>query len=124
MTTEKPTDGEILSNVLDALNLSANKLSVKMGYKSPSSIYNILDDEHYSKISLDFANKLVELFGNVNFLYLTQGKEPILIERGMAIGQKNFLNNDQPSYNDVPGYLEEIRDLLKIVVNHITKDEV
>lgn len=113
MESIKPTDGEILSNVLNSLNLTANKLSVKMGYKSANSVYNIIDENHQAKITIKFAEKLVELYPQVNFLYVTQGKEPVLLNNGMSIGQSNLFNNERPSFDDIPGVLFEIRDLLK-----------
>ena len=112
---------EIMSNVLEALDISANKLATRIGYKSTSSIYNVMDDTSPAKITLEMAEAIVEQYPKVNFLYLTRGEDPILLERGPAIGQSNFFDHDKPSYDDVPGTLVDIKNLLSEVLDHLKK---
>lgn len=104
------TDGEILSNILEELNYSANKFAIKLGYKSSSSIYHILNGEN--NISTDMAKNIVEVFPKVNFLYVTMGELPILLDNSHSIGQNNFFESNKATFDQIPQVLKNIEDLL------------
>ncbi|MCB0448245.1 MAG: hypothetical protein KDD03_12200 [Gelidibacter sp.] len=70
------------------------------------------------------ANKAVDVFPQLNFLYLTRGQEPIVLDRGTSIGQANFFNSQGPTYNDVPQTLKDIKDLLSKVLDHLKQDKL
>lgn len=119
MGKDKPSDAEILSNVLQALDITANKLAVKAEYKSASSVYHILNGEN--NISSQFAEKVVELYPQVNILYLIRGEEPIILDRGPSIGQSNFYNHNKASYDQLPQTLKNIELLLVKLLEEIKK---
>jgi transcriptional regulator with XRE-family HTH domain len=110
-------DKEILSNILEALDITANKLATKMGYASASSIYHILNGDN--KISMDMAKKLVEIYPQVNYLYVTLGEEPILLGRSESRGQGNLFYKDRASFDEVPQTLLEIKELLKKILEKL-----
>lgn len=123
MGSDKPTDDVILSNILEALDISANKLSTKMGYKSTNSIYQILDPERGPGISLNFANKLVEVYPRVNFLYATKGELPVLLDGGHAQAQSNFLGTEMHQQDYITSNIVEIKDLLKQILFEMKKNK-
>lgn len=117
MGSEKISDAEILSNVLNALDITANKLAVKAEYKSASTVYHVLNGEN--NISTAMAEKIVELYPQVNILYLIRGEEPIILDRGKSIGQANFFGNEKASYDTVPQTLLDIKELLQDVLQEL-----
>lgn len=107
-TTEK-SDAELLRDVIEALDITAAKLADKTGYKSPASIYHILNGQN--NITVSMAKNICSAYPEVNFLYLTLGKLPILITNQEQ--QYQALNFDEkPLLQDIPQLLKDIRDLL------------
>lgn len=107
--TEKKPDSELLQDVLEALDISALKLANKTGYKSPSSIYHILNGQN--SITVDMAKNICSAYPEVNFLYLTLGKLPVILNQE----QQKFQGldfDDIPRLEDIPSLLKDIRDLL------------
>lgn len=121
-TEDKLTDDVILANVLEALDVSANKFAKKLEYKSSATIYHVLNG--VNGISTEMANKAVDVYPQLNFLYLTRGQEPIILDRGTSVGQANFFNTKGPTYNDVPQTLKDIKDLLSEVLDHLKQDRL
>lgn len=112
---KKISDSEILSNVLETIRYAAPEFSEKLGYKSPSSIYNVIKENGGAKISIAMAERIVEVFPEVNYLYLTRGQKPILVNKDASIGQSHILgwNKNEPTFNDIPKTLKSIEALLK-----------
>lgn len=106
------TDAEIMSKLLETLDISANKLATKLEYKSASSIYHVLDDNEPNKITSKMAEKIVEIYPRVNFMFLTRGEEPVLLEHSFAKGQANLFGIPGASFDDVPQTLKNIETLL------------
>lgn len=98
----KLTDAEILQSILKELRYQAAVFSKKLEYSSSSSIYHILNGQN--NISKKMADNIVKHFPEVNYLYITKGELPILLDKSKEIGQSNFFNNDI-----------QMHDLLKIV---------
>ncbi|MGA9324794.1 MAG: hypothetical protein WBV47_01995, partial [Salegentibacter sp.] len=70
MTTSQPgqNDGKRLQTVLDSLYISANKMANLLEYKSPASIYHVLEGRN--KLSSDMIEKIIKKFPSVNYKYL------------------------------------------------------
>lgn len=113
----KLEDSVILSNILNALDISANKMATRLRYASPSSIYHILNGTN--SISTDMANKIVDMYPRVNFLYVTRGEDPILLDGPEIRGQSNFFNDGRARFDDVPETLVEIKNLLQEILNRM-----
>lgn len=103
------SDGEILQNVLNELQITAYQLSQKTGYKSPTSIYHIING--INSITLEMAKNICAVYPQVNFLYLTLGKEPVLLNQKQQEYQ-NLDFEEVPRFEDIPELLKDIRDLL------------
>lgn len=113
---KKLSDSEIMSQLLDALRYKAPEFADKLGYKSSASIYNVIKEFGGAKITKKMANKIVELFPNVNMLFLVKGELPILVDNSKAKAQQNILGfgkNSQAGFDDVPGILKEMLEVLK-----------
>lgn len=76
-TNTRPTDAEIMQNIIDALDITAAKLADKSGYKSKSSIYHVVNG--INSITIDMAKKICKAYPEINFAYITTGNLPILI---------------------------------------------
>jgi hypothetical protein len=114
--TKKHTDSEIISNVIEALDINANKLSNKLGFKSPGSIYRIIRGQN--SITLNTAQKLIEAYPSVNFLYLTKGELPILLNKDQYVGQNNLLHEGKAS-EDIHQRLNNIERLLYKIMDRL-----
>ncbi|MBU2973801.1 hypothetical protein [Zobellia sp. B3R18] len=88
----KKSDSEKLQTVLNALNLTANAFSQKLGYKSHSSVYHVLDPRRKSKLNTNMVRKIVNTFPNINNDYLIEGELPVLLDDNSIISQANKLN--------------------------------
>ncbi|WP_339708742.1 hypothetical protein [uncultured Kriegella sp.] len=87
---KKLEDSKKLQNLLEALGLTANALSVKLNYKSHASIYHVLDGK--ASISQGMINRIVKSYPNVSYDYLVHGRLPILLDEHGTISQANKLN--------------------------------
>lgn len=68
-------DSEILQNVLNATGENAHSLYIKMGYKSPATVYHILNG--INSMSLGFKEKLIQSIP-VKKSYLDNGEGEII----------------------------------------------
>lgn len=118
-STDIKDDSKIMQNVIYELRTNALQLSKDLGYKSPTSIYHILQGRN--GITIDLANRLVGLYPKVNFLYLTKGELPILKKDDKSIYQQKlnlFDDDSSPTYEielqltRIANSLEEIRLIL------------
>ena len=120
MGTKKLNDSEILSQLLKEINYSAHKFANKMGYASASSIYHILKGTN--KISSAMADKIVDALPGVNYLFVTRGELPILLDNSETIGQSNILGlSKKVSFDDVPQTLKNIENLLVQVLEKLSE---
>jgi predicted transcriptional regulator len=75
---KKLEDSQIMIKLLDRLRYSANALSKKLNV-TPSAIYHIMNGQN--SISNDMAYKIIDLFPEVNYMFLKKGEEPIITNR-------------------------------------------
>lgn len=91
MSTNKTTlsDAKKLQTILDLKFISANKLAHLLGYKSPASVYHVVEGRN--NLSIDMISKIIKKFPDVNYRYLKDGKEePILTDQSKIQVQKNM----------------------------------
>ncbi len=86
------TDEKRLQTILDLLQISGNKLSKILEYKSPASVYHVLEGRN--TLSSGMIESIVRKFPQVNYIYLKQGKgEPILTDDSKRIAQQNLFGS-------------------------------
>jgi len=86
----KLSDAEILTKVLEALGLTANAISVKLKYKSPATIYHILNG--VNNISDGFIVRVINEFPNINYSFMKTGEGDILLDEESKKNQANLFN--------------------------------
>ena len=84
------TDAQILQEVLNALDYTANALNDKLEYSSPSSVPHVLKGRN--ELSRGMKERIVNTFPNVNMEFLNKGELPILLTGGAMQAQANLLN--------------------------------
>lgn len=116
------SDSEIIKNVIKALDTNPNRMAVRLGYSSASSVRHVVDGRN--QISVSMANKIVEVYDQVNFLYLMTGEGDPLISGGEKIGQDNMFRGMGFDLNDIgliPGLLKEQNKLLREIRDSLQK---
>lgn len=109
--SKKLTDSEIMIKLLDRLRYSANAMSKKLKV-TPSAIYHIMNGQN--SISNDMAYKIIDLFPEVNYMFLKKGEEPILISRALPSQSKAESQISVPmSFDNIPSMLKEIKNTLE-----------
>lgn len=117
-TKEQLTDSEILKKVLDTLRYSAHDMSKKLGYASPGTLYHVLNG--INNLSDNLAMRLVNEFPQLNYVFLKTGKGKIFNEKDKHVQtQQNLLGSPNPSFDNIPKTLEEIKDLLVIIAEEL-----
>ncbi len=86
----KLSDAEILTKVLEALGLTANAFSVKLKYKSPATIYHILNG--VNNISDGFIVRVINEFPNINYSFMKIGEGDVILEGDSKKNQANLFN--------------------------------
>jgi len=105
------TDSQIMIKLLDRLRYSANALSKKL-HVTPSAIYHIMNGQN--SLSDDMANKITDIFPEVNYLFLKKGEEPILISRALPTQSKVESQISVPmSFDNIPSMLKDIQNTLE-----------
>lgn len=112
---------EILKNAIEAVNSNYNQMARLCGYASPSSLYHI--KEGRNNITIDMANKMIDAFPQLNYLYLTKGEGPITINPNEAIGQHNVFAKGGASFDDVPAMLNDIRAALNRIYDKMCEND-
>jgi hypothetical protein len=88
---EDITDAKKLENVLSALGKSAHSFSVEMEYKSPQSVYHVLNG--VNSLSQGMKERIIKVYPNVNTNYLSDKTQlPILLTGGDLQSQMNLFN--------------------------------
>jgi hypothetical protein len=86
------SDSKRLQTILDLLQISGNKLSKILEYKSAASVYHVLEDRN--TLSSGMIEAIVKKFPQVNYIYLKTGKgEPILTDDSKRIAQQNLFGS-------------------------------
>jgi hypothetical protein len=109
---KKLSDDKIMEKVLEALRYSGLAFSKELGYKSHGTIHNILKKQN--SISQEMINRITGKFPQVNYLFLTKGQEPVLLDRKLAKNQLNVLFPDVAKM-EKPIYDEEVFLTLKSI---------
>ena len=123
---KKITDSEIITQLLNKLRYSANEFAQSLGYKSSSSVYNVIKDIGGAKISASMVSKIMEVYPNVNHLFLAKGQLPILVGGSMnepprELGSLlNFATQDT-SDSELPETLKNIEFLLGEILEEMRK---
>jgi len=79
------------------LDESANSFINKLGYKSPTTVYHVLNGVNSVKgLSDTMKDRIVRTFPNVSYEYLGSGEGPILLEGNELKNQLNFFNIVSP----------------------------
>jgi hypothetical protein len=111
ITVKKLTDGEIVNKVLDALNITANSLVVKLKYKSPATVYHIING--INKISDGFITRTVTTFPNVSYKFMKEGEGDVLLKEDARINPGNFFNvadrkSDFEEFGNLPAKIDKL----------------
>jgi hypothetical protein len=120
-TDKKKSDADILLDITNALKLTKNGFSVKLGYKSAMSIYNVLDGKN--GISDDMAARIVHTFPEVDFNFISSGEGLPLRVGAIPSLQRNLLNiQESPkagldAFAGIPDTLLRIERLLIEILN-------
>ena len=102
------TDSKRLQGLLDALSISAHKLSLELEYKAPASIYHVI--EGLNTLSSGMRDRIISRYPNVNPEYLKHGELPILLSRSQVAEQSEKYNIN----NKEVILVETIKSMLKI----------
>ena len=118
-------DSVKMQQILDALGLTANALSVKLGFKSHASIYHVING--INNFSTSMMEKIVHTFPNVNYNFMLNSQLPIILTDARDIQNQMNLFNIPPSQNqkydqiqrimEVPGQLDRIEEMLAELLN-------
>ncbi len=122
-------DSEILEKVIASLNESTHSLSVKLGYKSPASVYHVING--VNNLSSGMIDRIVNVFPNVSMRYLREGKGPIILSGEELQMQMNVLNtNADPELEflkklvSMPDRIDNIERILKEMNKENYKNEI
>jgi ribonuclease D len=90
--TPPQSDAVRLKTILDLLQISGNKLSKILGYKSAASVYHVLEERN--TLSSGMIEGIVKKFPQANYIYLKTGKgEPILTDESKRTAQQNLFGS-------------------------------
>jgi len=103
-------DSQIMIKLLDRLRYSANALSKKL-HVTPSAIYHIMNGQN--AISDDMAYKIIDVFPEVNYMFLKKGEEPIITNKVYEKQQQTPGIEDFASFANVPKILKNIESVLE-----------
>lgn len=109
----KPTDKEIMENVIHALISekkikSANELATTLKYKSAMSIYKITTRGF--DMTDDMKNRIMIYFPVVNRLYLDKGELPILLDDAGTRLQRNLYSVANPEDGERRFSVQDMKD--------------
>ncbi|WP_430611575.1 hypothetical protein [Flavobacterium sp. JP2137] len=79
---------ERMQLLLQALEITANNLSVDLGYKNSMSIYYVINGRN--KINEQMIKRIIKIYPSVNYLFLAYGELPVLVPPALAQSQKNM----------------------------------
>ncbi len=96
MSTNNLTASKKMDMLLDSLNISANKLSIRLDYSSPATIYHIKEGRNKT-ISVDMIHRIVKEFPHVNYKFLKDDILPVLLtDKNEIQAQLNILGIQAP----------------------------
>lgn len=125
----KLTDGDKINALLGALDLTANAFAVKLKYKSPATVYHIING--INQISDGFITRVVTTFPNVSYRFMKEGEGEVLLKDEAKINQGNFFNtadrkSDFEEFGNLPAKIDKLvfmhsrtNDLLEEILKHL-----
>lgn len=84
------SDPEKINTVLNALDVSAHSMAVKLGYKSHASVYHVING--INTLSDGMIERIVKQYPNVNYNFLKKGQLPVLLSPNEIQAQMNIFN--------------------------------
>lgn len=88
-------DSDRLQMVIDALRISSNAFSVKLGYRSPGTVYHVLKGQN--NLSDGMIDKIVFTFPEVSYPFLKKGEGEVILSPEEQKNQMNLLNIRKPN---------------------------
>lgn len=147
MEESRPTDAVILQNVIKALKATRKGFTIKvfreaLGYKSDWTIFRITKgakNQEPEPMSANLIQRILEVYPEVNSIYLRQGRGPVLRTGDEMLSQSNMLDlSGEKKFGPVtledlqvlPRRLDALeRDILDIkqmmhqILHHVKKEE-
>ena len=123
------TDSDKINSVLTALDVSAHSMAVKLGYKSHSSVYHVING--INTLSDGMIDRIIKGYPNVNYEFLKRGQLPVLLSSNETQAQMNIFNIPTQDTNDffkikrimnVPEELDEIKEKLDEILSLMKKE--
>lgn len=110
----KYTDGKRITMLLNALDLTANGFAVKLKYKSPATVYHIING--INQVSDGFITRVMTTFPNVSYKFMKEGEGDILLKKEAKTNQGNFFNvsekkSDLEDFVNLPSKIDELISL-------------
>lgn len=123
-------DSVILQNVIDALGITANKLSTKLKV-AHGSIYHILND--INNLSSTMMERIINAYPNVNYNYMQNAQLPIIFSNRDDIQNQMNIFNIPPREGsefikiqkmmEIPEQLDRIEGMLEELLNKRRESE-
>ena len=126
---KQTSDAERMQNVLDSLSMNPHQMAAKLGYKSHASVYHVVNG--LNALSEGMIERIVRAYPRVNYNYLKDGEEPVLLEKDQARAQMNYFNivpQDAQDYirftkfMEIPDQLDRIEEKLDLLLGRSGPD--
>ncbi len=115
--------GERLKMISQSLNLSYKQLWQNLGYENGSTVNAIIYGQT-TKITQSFAKRVVEYLPNVNFLFIMDGKLPVLLDLDSAYTQSNIMGiNPESSMQIIAAKLDVISKSQMVLLRKLDEIE-
>lgn len=117
------TDSEIMSNVLEELNTSANSFAKKLDVTA-GTIYHILNG--VNSISENLKVRIIKAYPKISYLYLSKGELPICQEESISNSLQNILGDPgglkKASFEDLPNLLVQMNKKFDTIIELLKKE--
>ena len=124
-TEDTVKDSRTMEDLLNALGISANYLSKKVGV-SHGAIFHIKNGVNY--LSNEMIDKILQVYPNVNHKFLKHRELPILLSEREAQTQMEMLNipsnqlisvGDLGKFIRMPDQLDRIEEKLNMIMDNM-----
>ena len=88
----------IFKELLDHIGMSANKLSVKLGYSTNSFLYNIKNGKN--NITQKIAQQITDIFEDINYTYLLTGIGTLTKNQSEPIPDNVYINTNGNKFTE------------------------
>lgn len=109
----KMTDSEIVTKVIEALDLTVHAFTLKLKY-SASSVYQVIKGRN--TLSSSMIERIIHYFPNVNYKFLKDGEGEVLLDDVQRKNQMNLFNiaDDNRESIDSVGLSEKFNTLIML----------